>query len=196
MYQIYKNSRDKAWDALIRCKIDSLPVNLMLIAKHYNIKVVKYSESKYVQELNIPDTVGFSLYKPILRKHIIYYNDNVESNGRIRFTIAHELGHCLLGHNTKGHTNYRNSEIDNKDDPNETAANIFARDILMPATVLHSLGVNSPEQISRLCNVSMQSAEIRFKRLLELNARNMFNRHPLERQVYNQFKDYIDSNKQ
>ncbi len=196
MYQIYKNSRDKAWEALIRCKIDSLPVNLMLIAKHYNIKVIKYSESKYVQELNIPDTDGFSLYKPILRKHIIYYNDNVQNNGRIRFTIAHELGHCLLGHNTKGHTNYRNSEIDNKEDPNETAANIFARDLLMPATVLHSLNMSSPEQIAEICNVSLQSAEIRFKRLTELNKRGMYNKHPLERQVYSQFKDYIDSNKQ
>ena len=192
MYQMYKNSRDKAWEALIRCKIDSLPVNLMLIAKYYNIKVVKYSESKYVQELNIPDTDGFSLYKPILRKHIIYYNDNVENNGRVRFTIAHELGHCLLGHNIKEHTNYRNSEIDNKDDPSETAANVFARDILMPATVLHSLNVSSPEQITRLCNVSMQSAEIRFKRLTELNKRGMYNKHPLERQVYNQFQHYIE----
>lgn len=191
MYQLYKKSRDMAWEVLIKCKINSLPVNLMTIAKHYNIKIIKYSESKYVQKLNIPDTDGFSLYKPMLRKHIIYYNDNIGNNGRIRFTIAHELGHCLLGHNTKGHTNYRNSEIDNENHPHETAANVFARDILMPATILHSLNINSAEEISELCKVSLQSAEIRYNRLLELNKRGMFNKHPLEKQVYNNFYTYI-----
>ena len=47
-------------------------------------------------------------------------------------------------------------------------ANVFARDILMPATVLHSLDIKSFEDISRICNVSEQSAKIRYERLLEL----------------------------
>ena len=61
----------------------------------------------------------------------------------------------------------------------------------MPATVLHILGIKSAEDIARICNVSMQSAEIRYERLLELEKRNMFNRHPLEKQVHSQFIDYI-----
>ena len=192
MYQIYKDARNKSWEVLISCNINTLPVNLMIIAKHYRIKIVKYSESKYVQGLNIPDTDGFSIYRKVLRNHIIYYNDAVENKARIRFTIAHELGHCLLGHNINGHTHYRNSEIDDPSNPDETAANVFARDILMPATILRSLNVTSAEDISKICNVSMQSAEIRFNRLLELNKRNMYNRHPLEKQVYNQFSEYIE----
>lgn len=193
MYQLYKQARDMAWEVLIKCKINSLPVNLMAIAKLYKIKIIKYSDSKYVQKLDISDTDGFSIYKPTFNKHIIYYNEGVKNNGRIRFTIAHELGHCLLGHNLKGNTNYRNSEFDNENNINETAANIFARDILMPATVLHSLNVSSLEDISRICNISMQSAGIRYNRLLELNKRGMYNKHPLERQVYNQFENYINS---
>lgn len=192
MYQIYKDARDKSWEVLINCNIDTLPVNLMLIAQHYKIKIVKYSESKYIQRLNIPDTDGFSVYRKLLKQHIIYYNDKVENKARIRFTIAHELGHCLLGHNLNTHTNYRNSEVDDKSKPDETAANIFARDILMPATVLHGLDVSSAKEIAKICSVSKQSAEIRFNRLLELNKRGMYNKHPLERQVYNQFKDYVE----
>lgn len=61
----------------------------------------------------------------------------------------------------------------------------------MPATVLHSLNVTSAEQIADICNVSMQSVEIRYSRLLELKKRCMFNKHPLERQVYKNFYNYI-----
>ena len=75
----------------------------------------------------------------------------------------------------------------------EMQANVFARDILMPATVLHSLDIKSFEDISRICNVSEQSAKIRYERLLELEKRNMFNRHPLEKRVYKQFTRYIDN---
>lgn len=98
----------------------------------------------------------------------------------------------MLGHLRFGKTYNRNSEIDFKGmDVYEMQANVFARDLLMPATVLHSLGIKSAEDIARICNVSMLSAEIRYKRLTELNERNVFNRHPLERQVYKNFQPYI-----
>ena len=96
----------------------------------------------------------------------------------------------VLGHLANGETLHRNTEYDVLD-VKEQQANVFARDILMPATVLHSLGIKSAEDIARICNVSMLSAEIRYKRLTELNERNVFNRHPLERQVYRQFNEYI-----
>lgn len=191
MYQLYKEARDKSWDTLIKCQIDTLPVNLMAIARHYNIKVIRYSRSEYIKSLNISESDGFSFFKD---QPIIYYNDSKPHN-RVRFTIAHELGHCILGHLSKGKvTNRINSETDAYSDPQEVQANVFARDLLMPATVLHSLNVRSPEDIMDICNVSKQSAEIRYKRLLELNKRGMYNKHPLERQVCEQFKNYIVTN--
>ena len=69
-----------------------------------------------------------------------------------------------------GETLHRNTEYDVLD-VKEQQANVFARDILMPATVLHSLGIKSAEDIARICNVSMMSAKIRYKRLTELNER-------------------------
>lgn len=185
MYQNYKYARDRAWKTLIECKINQLPVNLAVIANFYNISIIKYSQSN--------DTFtgdGFSTM--VDGKLIVYYNDIDYPITRQRFTIAHELGHCLLGHLKFGKTYNRNSEKDfDGMDIYEMQANVFARDILMPATVLHSLNIKSFEDISQLCNVSLQSAEIRFNRLLELNKRGMFNKHPLERQVHSQFKDYI-----
>lgn len=191
MYQLYKDARDKSWDTLIKCRINTLPVNLMVIARHYGIKIIRYSKSEYIKSLNITESDGFSFLKG---QPIIYYNDRKPYN-RVRFTIAHELGHCLLGHLYEGKpTNRQNNETDAYTDLKEVQANVFARDLLMPATVLHSLNVQSPEDIAKICNVSMQSAEIRYKRLLELNKRGTYNRHPLERQVYEQFKNYIAEN--
>lgn len=51
------------------------------------------------------------------------------SNGRKRFTSAHELGHIIL-HPNENEVDYRISFSDN--DPKETEANKFAAEILMP----------------------------------------------------------------
>lgn len=190
MYQNYKQARDKAWKTLIECGINKLPVNLATIAKFYNITIIKYSKS------NDKTLTGDGFSTMVDGKLIIYYNDIDYPVTRQRFTVAHELGHCRSGHVSEGKKTFRyNSETDKYKDPKEIQANVFARDLLMPATVLHSLNTNSVEEIARICNVSMQSAEIRFNRLMELNKRGMYNKHSLERQVYNNFEDYINKNK-
>lgn len=186
MYTEYKSARDAAWRTLIECKIASLPLNLVDITKFYNISTISYSKSSD----KTLEGDGFST--KINGRYIIYYNDINFPTVRQRFTVAHEIGHCLLGHVKENLRTYRhNSETDEYKDLKELQANVFARDILMPATVLHSLNVTSAEQIADICNVSMQSSEIRYNRLLELNKRGMFNKHPLEKQVYNNFYTYI-----
>lgn len=187
MYNEYKIARDKAWETLIECEIHTLPLNLAQIANYYNITIIKYSQS------NNKTLTGDGFSTKIKGRLIIYYNDIDSSIARQRFTIAHELGHCLLGHVKENTRTYRyNSETDKYKNIKEIQANVFARDILMPATVLHSLNVTSADEIARICNVSVQSAEIRYSRLLELNTRGMYNKHPLERQVYKQFSSYIE----
>lgn len=186
MYTEYKIARDMAWKVLIDIGENQLPIKLSAITKYYRIKIIKYSDIG--QEHFNED--GYST--KFEDKLIIFYNE-LKPKHRIRFTIAHEIGHCLLGHLKENQITPRiNNETDNYTDVKEIQANIFARDLLMPATVLHSLNISSPEQISKICNVSMQSAEIRYNRLLELEKRGMFNKHPLERQVYNQFQHYIE----
>lgn len=185
MYQNYKYARNRVWETLIECNLNQLPINLAVVANFYNISIIKYSQSN--------DTFTGDGFSTIVDgRLIVYYNDTDYPISRQRFTLAHELGHCLLGHLKFGKTYNRNSEKDfDGMDIFEMQANVFARDLLMPAIVLHNLNIKSSEDIARICNVSMLSAEIRYKRLTELNERNMFNRHPLERQVYRQFNEYI-----
>ena len=189
MYTNYKIARNMSWKALIDTGVSHLPLSLSQIAIYYGIQILSYSDS---DQLHTENEDGYST--KLNGRFIIYYND-LKPKTRTRFTIAHELGHCLLGHvMDNAYTCRINTEADTYTDPKEIQANVFARDLLMPATVLHSLNVQSAEDIAMLCNVSLQSAQIRYERLLELNKRGMYNRHPLEWQVYKQFKNYINKN--
>ena len=195
LYESYKIARDKAWKVLKECGINRLPLNLMEIIKFYNIKVKYYSKNDYIKTLSFDIQNGDGFLRIENGQKIIYFNDKKGTKSRRRFTIAHELGHCLLGHDLSK-TKYRNSEIDLNNDPiEEMQANVFARDILMPAIVLHHTGCIKYTDIMRLCDVSETSAQIREQRMKVLEARNKFCTSPLEKQVYNNFEDFIKTYK-
>lgn len=83
---------------------------------------------------------------------------------RARFTIAHELGHYLLGHigmkqRTKRPTAYPTA----RDRIEETEANIFASYFLVPTNL--ALDAVSPEDIAARFQVSLPMAEITFERI-------------------------------
>lgn len=198
-YKKYQKSRDLSWSILIRHGIAQLPVKVSDICRANQIKVTSYKSGyEFIKDCglvhNTVNSDGFTFGK------IIFYNEQC-SIPRQRFTVAHELGHILL-HN--GQSVY-NREPSEKDIPIEAEANVFASRILAPACVLWGIGVTSAKQISEICNISMQSAEFRFKRLSELYERekqfmqeynkSCFLMSPLERAVYNQFLDYINKHK-
>lgn len=190
MYEHYKRARDAAWKALLDSKVDTLPVNLWQVAKQFDLGIHIYSKSSVSQLFKKEVLNGDGFIVCIGEKKEIFLNDKIENRNRRRFTLAHELGHGILDHDI-GVIHYRNSEIDSQTDMQELEANVFARDLLMPATVLAALDVHTPEEIMELCHVSYQSAAIRAKRMELLCQRNLFNRHPLERQVREQFDDFI-----
>lgn len=108
--------------------------------------------------------------------HIIV--DDAEPMPVQRYSIAHEIGHILLGIGLSEHEAER-----------------FAIDILAPACVLWKLDIHAAEEISNLCSISITAARNRAKRMEVLYARNKFLTSPLERQVYSQFIDFIGKNK-
>lgn len=194
MYEHYKKARDAAWTALIESDIHSLPVDLWKIAERYDLHIHTYSKSGLTHFLKDDVLHGDGFIICIGERKEIFINDQIHNKPRRRFTLAHELGHAILNHNlSKLH--FRNSETDSRTDVQELEANIFARNILMPAAVLAALGVHTPEEIMRLCDVSRQSAEIRSARMKELYQRGSFCRHPLEQQVLSNFENFIENYK-
>lgn len=190
MYENYRIARNKAWETLIKYDIKALPINLEHIANKANITIDLYSKSNFTQLLSADVLSGDGFIIKDRDNKRIFINDKINNRNRRRFTLAHELGHGILNHNID-EIHYRNSEIDNQNDIQETQANIFARDLLMPSIVLAALNIHTPDEIMKICDVSYQSAIIRAERMEELYKRKMFNKHPLEKQVYKQFENFI-----
>ncbi len=184
-YGIYKKSRNASWQCLIDFKVNTLPVKLSDIAKAADITILKNSKVNFLNS-------GQS-GKTILQNNRFYiiYNDT-EPLRRCRFTIAHELGHIFLGHLLVNTQQYRTFSIN---DDTESQANVFARDLLAPACVLHELKILNTKDIAELCNISFEAAEYRSQRMKTLEQRNAWYLSDLERQVYKQFEDFIKTKK-
>lgn len=182
-YGKYKDLRDAAWRCLIDYKIRTLPVDVVGIARATGIRILKNSAAN---ELKSGES-GLSFFDG--KKWFIIYDDT-QSVGRCRFTIAHELGHILLGHTIEGGYVARASRIGAKPEV-EKEADMFAARILCPACVLWALNLHTAEEIAAACNVSHAAAQFRAERMKLLYERNKFLTSPLEKKVLRNFKKYI-----
>lgn len=101
-----------------------------------------------VEPVDIPGFEGLLARHPLKAKWKIGYNSSIQSTGRIRFTLAHELGHYLLhreGQDRFSCTQEDMHEWDEGAQKMESEADTFASFLLMPADDFRSqlLG-NSP----------------------------------------------------
>lgn len=194
-YKNYQDARDAAWKILIDSHADSLPVDIRAICRHLGCKLYSYDNGwRIINAFKLRDqtekTDGFTvLYHGT---PYIFYSRSV-SETRQRFTIAHEIGHIVLGHVGEGKYTMINREPSPRDSTDETQANQFAARILAPACVLNALDAVEAEQISSLCGISHQSAEFRSNRMKQLRTRGKFMSHPLEREVMRQFEPFVRS---
>jgi Zn-dependent peptidase ImmA (M78 family) len=183
IYGKYKNIRNAVWQVIIDYNITELPVSVNQLSKQLDIKIIKNSD---IHELKQGER-GITM--EIDGKWYIVFDDT-ESVPVCRFTIAHELGHILLGHMLTQKTKYRTFAIR---DELEQSADMFAIRLLAPACVLHELQVLMVDDIARLCNISKISAGFRAERMQILEKRSKWYSHPLEREVYKNFEDFINN---
>lgn len=185
-YKRYQNARDAAWKALIDFRVCELPVSLSMICKDLGITIL---DNKNANELQ-PGENGIAVMQKD-KWYIIF--DGTDIYGKQRFTIAHELGHVLMGHEMKNGYYTRRDNIVKPAD--ETEADIFASRLLAPACVLWGINAYTAEQISKVCSISHAAATIRAERMEVLRKRGKFLTSPLEQQVYKQFEKYIENNR-
>ncbi len=207
-YKRYSEIRDTVWQLILDMKVKELPVKISKILAELDIPLYTYQDNYVpIKGLGL-DTLtkssdGFTIIQK--NRYMIFY-DNTKLPTRIRFTLAHELGHIILEtgfSQAKSGTVYteRNNEPDKKDAPKETAANMFAARLLAPSCVLHELQLFTVEEIMQFCSISKTAAEFRLERLMLLEERNKqflrergygcFYISQLERQVKEQFEEYI-----
>lgn len=124
------------------CGIDSFPVDLHKIINSIEYTLKSYREescsAERLKELCIISNDAFLVRN---RKTIFYNNDKVNSLRRIRFTLAHELGHIILVTN------------------NEDLADVFASNLLAPRPIVYALkNLRTADKIASFFNVSIAVA--------------------------------------
>lgn len=164
----FKRAENAAYELLKRSNTQTLPTQVKMLAKMFpNLRIKSYSwfGDKYgmtLEEICVfaNSLEGCCYYKKSAQRYIILYNDKVDNYGRIRWTIAHELGHFILKHNELSARTIvaRNSLSDEEYEIFEKEANCFARTLLAPPGVITSLGIEDPTMLSELCGISFEAA--------------------------------------
>lgn len=129
------------------CKIHSFPLDCFEIYEHYNLKAHPYS----TLEEPLKSYCHSMSEDSFIYDHIVCYNDDTTyPNGRIRFSLMHELGHHVLNHST------------NRTATEEIEANTFASYLLAPRVAIHYTNCKNCNDVVTIFDVSIEAANIAF----------------------------------
>ena len=159
-----KYVRQKAHNILELAGISKPPVDVERVAKLLGFKVVPY-------DFDDPTVSGMLVLEDEVRAIAV---NRVQHRHRQRFTVAHELGHFLSGHEDYDATDFverRKFYVDESfaaHDPNEQEANEFAAELLMPSDMLKqdlATGMRDAQQLAQRYQVSEQALWIQLSDL-------------------------------
>ena len=154
----FKKVKEEAYKTLLLQENFIFPVNPKeIILKEYNIYITSFQDYSKKTNISINDltsngtiTDGYTYKDKDKKNIIIFYNEDIESEGRKIWTISHELGHIVLNHDIQ-------CEI------NEQEANFFASQLLAPQCVLREMlknGVKLTSQyLSHKFKISKEASE-------------------------------------
>lgn len=124
---------------------------LFWIKNTRNVQVVGWDFGKKVAGIQLTEGDSF----------VIGFNVTQHQH-RQRFTVAHEIGHLLLGHTSSNNS----TPYENGKNPHEVEASVFAAELLMPIKLIkkdYSSGVN-PKSLAFKYRVS---EEAMWRRLMD-----------------------------
>lgn len=155
----------------IECNIQAFPIDHISIIDHYGFKIYSYSElqqlNKRIYELAIAyskDSFTFA--------NMIAYNER-QSKSRVLFSLMHEFGHNILGH----------EEDTNK---NEDDADEFASNFLAPRILIYKFGLKTADQIHETFGLSYAASNralLDYKEWFSRFAHAIWRPSPPERQL-------------
>ena len=154
----------RAWETLLEEGIGQFHIKPRQIARRRGYCVFTYGQYLEATGRSLLEvaqrygTDGFTLQ--IHGEYAIFYNPT-SPIPRIRWTLAHELGHILLGH---GAVCRFAQPVEGKS-REDRQADRFAADLLCPGPPLRRCGLHSAQELAKLCDLSGQAAEIQWARL-------------------------------
>ena len=148
------------------------PIDIDKLVKNMGIAVREQEFESVEEATGLPKdsilgaTLSLDNYLLLMYKK---YENKRNDHGK-RFTLAHELAHCAL-HAEELEINHLElrSDVCNKDDPREVAANVFAGELLIPENSLRKICNRFLiPSLSALTEIFDVSAGVMKKRLEEL----------------------------
>lgn len=125
--------------------------------------IAQIAELRLIEKVLVEDIDGAYAYDRELQRGFILLNAKRHWTRR-RFTMAHELGHHVLGHQERVDKNVLDLY-----DPAEVEANAFAAELLMPATAIQeSPRVHGMEEVAELAGHFSVSGRAMIVRLAAL----------------------------
>lgn len=162
-----------------RTNIRRYPLNPVGLAERLGVKVIPYrrfcelagTRLEALLELS-PD--GVCCYKDSVP--MVIYNAEVQSKGRRRWTLLHELSHLMLGHITPedGLGERRLSEDCRR--WQEAEADGFAAALIAPLGIAHLCNIQSAGEMAGVFGLSAESAGYFYEDLQRLRTNGQINR--------------------
>lgn len=167
----YNYCKQKAYEQLIVQNCDCFPIDVLSLeltdaflmietfkncSEETKRKICDYSIDEFADDAYCFRDNYYGLY-------VILYNDEIISEGRKLWNLAHEIGHLVLKHPNPLSENI--SDEENK--VLESEANFFASQLLLPDCILKILIKNgvpvTPAYLSNTFGLSLEAATNRWK---------------------------------
>lgn len=163
----YKIINDKVLEVFTVCEIHEFPVNCTEILKHYGFRLFTYSEiqSSDAELYAIAKDYSDDAFK---YGNIICYN-TCRPEGRIRFSLMHELGHFVLDHKETSREN-------------EEEADYFASCMLAPRVAIHKTLCRTADAIHDTFGLSYAASN---RALADYKKWHGRTKHDSEHQLFN-----------
>lgn len=183
-YQIdYEKILEAVYKLIIELEVKQLPISVDYITNELWIKQIRNCDLN--TPLLSPNQNGLAVLSK--GKFYIIYNEKDDLRER-RFTVAHEIGHILLGHLFSNPISQQEKEI------REQEADIFATFLLAPVCVIQALKLQTPEEIQSVCNTPYQYAQLCSEYITSDLCRFSTQKiNDLENKIYKQFQSYINN---
>ena len=148
----YSKATNAAYETLIEYKEFAFPIGIFHLFRNLNnLRLYTYDQLMarfgISSENFFPSSdYGYNICDPVKRRYIVAYNSKKDET-TVRFTLAHELGHVILGHTEDG-------------DKQNKEANCFARNLLCPIPAVEGFKVMTPDDYQQIFYVSEPMADV------------------------------------
>lgn len=154
----------------------SYPIQPKLVLPHVpkNCRMLTYQKTAEVAGCTVQDisvlcksNSGATHYDPSSNRYLILYNTSM-NQGRILWTLAHEIGHICIGHLEA----IEEAEIAYTEQRDfysqfESEADYFTWNFLAPLPVMREMGIQSAAETKATYGLSTQAAALQYDRYMK-----------------------------